>query len=217
MTGVDARRKRTGRHRARTGKDRGSATVLAVGLLAVLAVLALAAAGLGRAVHARGTAQAAADLGAVAAATALHAPTAEVDPCTVAERVVSANGARLTACRIAGRDVEVATTVVLIGAAWPVEGRSLNARAQARAGPEREAAWGSPGRLGVGSGAHGRRARHAGADRRRRDSTVIAPALSSGEFPFPHLGDCTQAGHPSAQPHETMASRVARTHSRAAR
>lgn len=41
------------------------------------------------------------------------------------------------------------------------------------------------------------------------DKVVIAPALSRGSFPFPHLGDCTQDGQPLSQPQSATASRVA--------
>ena len=44
-----------------------------------------------------------------------------------------------------------------------------------------------------------------------------APALSSGWFWLPHLGDWMHDGHPSAQPHASMVSRVAVSHARAAR
>ena len=46
-------------------------------------------------------------------------------------------------------------------------------------------------------------------------SSLTAPALSSGSLPFPHLGDCTHDGHPSAHPQSAMASRVACNQSRA--
>ena len=38
----------------------------------------------------------------------------------------------------------------------------------------------------------------------------IAPSLSSGSLKLPHLGDCTQEGHPAAQGHSRSACRVAR-------
>jgi hypothetical protein len=48
---------------------------------------------------------------------------------------------------------------------------------------------------------------------RRRER---APALSSGSFQLPHLGDCTHDGHPSSQPHASSTSNVARSWSSAA-
>ncbi|GAA3509357.1 Rv3654c family TadE-like protein [Georgenia daeguensis] len=112
------------------GLDRGSGSVLGLALVAVLVVLTLAVVGVARAVHARGTAQAAADLGALAAATALHDLTGPAgDPCAVAGRVVAANGAELTSCRSRGGEVVVSTRVAL------ADGTGLAARASARAGP----------------------------------------------------------------------------------
>lgn len=117
--------------RARTGgTDRGAGSVIGLALVAVLLALTLAVVGVARAVHARGTAQAAADLGALAAATALHDVTgAAGDPCAVAGRVVAANGAELAACRAGGGEVVVSTRVPL------ADGTGLAARASARAGP----------------------------------------------------------------------------------
>lgn len=115
--------------RAARGAERGSGTVLALGLVAVLAVLALAVAGLAAAVHARGTAQTAADLGALAAATALQHPLGP-DPCGVARQVVAANGADLARCRVSWEEVTVEAHVPM-AAPWPA------ARAHARAGPAR--------------------------------------------------------------------------------
>ncbi|MCK6212550.1 flp pilus-assembly TadE/G-like family protein [Georgenia sp. EYE_87] len=121
--------RRWGRSRA-GGGDRGAGSVLGLALVAVLLVLTLAVVGVARAVHARGTAQAAADLGALAAATALQDLTGSAgDPCAVAGRVVAVNGAELTACRTRGEEVVVATRVPL------ADGTGLAARASARAGP----------------------------------------------------------------------------------
>ena len=44
-----------------------------------------------------------------------------------------------------------------------------------------------------------------------------APALSRGLFWLPHLGDWMHDGQPSSQAHDAMPSRVAVSHSRAAR
>lgn len=120
----------SGRVRARAGRERGSGTVLAVALIGVLLICALAVAVVGVAVDARGRAQAAADLAALAAASALHEFGA-ADPCTVAAQLAHANGADLLSCTVVGPDVEVATTVVAqLPGRIParVEGRS-------RAGP----------------------------------------------------------------------------------
>ena len=53
-----------------------------------------------------------------------------------------------------------------------------------------------------------------------RNATVksrTAPSLSSGSLPLPHFGDCTQDGQPSSHSQAAMASRVAVSHSTAAR
>ena len=118
--------------RSRSGErpDRGAGSVLGLALVAVLLILTMAVVGVARAVHARGTAQVAADLGALAAATSLHDLTGSAgDPCAVAGRVVVANGAELTACRTRGGEVVVSTRVTL------TDGTGLAARASARAGP----------------------------------------------------------------------------------
>ncbi|MFH5824958.1 Rv3654c family TadE-like protein [Georgenia sp. AZ-5] len=117
---------------ARPRADRGSGTVLALGLICVLVVLTFAVVGLARAVHARGTAQTAADLGALAAAQALHDPAgARGEPCALAAGVVRANGAEPAGCRVAGAVVDVSARVTVLG---QVDG-VLVARASARAGP----------------------------------------------------------------------------------
>lgn len=112
------------------GRERGAGSVLGLAMVAVLLSLTLAVVGLARAVHARGTAQVAADLGALAAAEALHdVGGAGMDPCAVAGDVVTANGAEITGCRTQGGEVVVSTRVALAG------GTGLAARADARAGP----------------------------------------------------------------------------------
>ncbi len=81
--------------------DEGAGTVLALGLVALLAVLVLAVAGVGTAVVARHRAAAAADLAALAGAdrTAGRAPGA---PCPAAAVVARRNGAALVSCVVAG-------------------------------------------------------------------------------------------------------------------
>ena len=108
--------------------DRGAATVLAT---ACLGVVLMVGAGLGVvaamvADHRR--AQAAADLAALAGATALHQG---IDACGAAQRVTSANDADLTACSVAGADVVV--TVTATGPRWL--GQSADLEGRARAGP----------------------------------------------------------------------------------
>ncbi|MFD1505409.1 histidine kinase [Georgenia yuyongxinii] len=116
------------------GRERGSGTVLGLALVVVLVILTVAVVGLARAVHARGTAQSAADLAALAAASALHRAGGSIDdPCTVAAHVVEANDAEPAGCTVSGAVVEVRARVVVLGQSDGV----LVARANARAGPAR--------------------------------------------------------------------------------
>lgn len=185
----------------RPGPDLGSGTVwlLAVGL--VLWAAALAGVALGAAQVARHTAQSAADLGALAgAARAIDGPAAA---CARAAEIVAANGAQMRDCRLAGLDL----LVVAEAAPAPVQWTGRVATATARAGPLRADI--SPGKL----------ARLPTGQARPASTTVnaaTAARLSSGWLPVPHLGDCTQEGHPASQSQLSINSRVADNHSRAA-
>ena len=116
--------------RTRAG-ERGSATVLLLAVISVAFVLAVGAVALARAADARGVAQAAADLAAIAAAQAAQDGR---DPCGVAASVALVNGAALQRCEVLpGPDV-VVTASVLVN---PIAGWTATASAQARAGPVR--------------------------------------------------------------------------------
>lgn len=111
-------------------RDRGSMTVLMLGVIAGALVLAVLVGGLVRGITARGHAQAAADLGALAAGevAAVGGPA----PCEVAQRVVERNGAALAACTVGdGGMVELTTSV----AVQPLPGWQETARSTSRAGP----------------------------------------------------------------------------------
>ena len=106
--------------------DRGAGTVL---LLSVVLVGLLVAAGLGAVASAhaaRGRAQAAADLAALAGATALRRHTAD-EACRLAGEAARRNGAELRACH----DEPVRVLVVEVAAS----GAGMVAVASARAGP----------------------------------------------------------------------------------
>lgn len=109
--------------------ERGAATVLAVAMTGVLVLLGAAAGVVGAIVVAHRTAQAAADLAALAGASA--ASHASGDPCVVAAAIAERNDAQLAACTTDGRAVEV--EVVVEGPRWLGQDRDLAARA--RAGP----------------------------------------------------------------------------------
>lgn len=120
-----------------SGSDAGSGTALILALVAVVLVLAGALALLTGAQIARGRAQTAADLAALAGAEVISAPPgmalateALVDarPCDLARDVVGRNGARITTCQVIGG------RVVEVGAEVPAAGLGP-ATGVARAGP----------------------------------------------------------------------------------
>lgn len=108
--------------------DRGSAIPFAVAAIGML-LLVGATLGVTGAMFARHrTAQAAADLGALAAAGALQQG---ADPCGAASGLVAANAADLVSCDVSGADVVI--TVSVPGPGWLGQRGDLTARA--RAGP----------------------------------------------------------------------------------
>lgn len=117
------------------GRDAGAGSVLVLGLVAVLVVLGLGVGALAGAQHARGVAQTAADLGALAGARSLALPgglrAAEgsglaTQACELAEQVVHRNDAEPLGCEVDG-------DVVTVTAGR--RGALGLARARARAGP----------------------------------------------------------------------------------
>ena len=108
--------------------ERGAATLLVLAVCGLLMFVGLALAGVAAIVLAQRSAQAAADLAALAGATAA---VSGADACAVAGDVAAANGAVLAHCELAG-------LVVTIGVS--VEGprlvdRRYDVTARARAGP----------------------------------------------------------------------------------
>ena len=110
--------------------ERGSGTVLVLGIIAVLLAMAVCAGGLIQAQAAAGKARSAADLAALGGATALSSIVAPGDPCEAASRVARVNGAEVTTCSVTGEDV-----VVEVSAEARVLGVSRPAVSSARAGP----------------------------------------------------------------------------------
>ncbi len=86
-----------------TAGERGSGTVLAVGILALVVAVAVSGVGLGAGLAARQRVIGAADAAALAAADALSGAVPGV-PCDMAARVAEANGARVDSCRLEGPD-----------------------------------------------------------------------------------------------------------------
>ncbi|GGF49588.1 hypothetical protein GCM10011519_24400 [Marmoricola endophyticus] len=111
--------------------ERGAASVLTVALVALLAVVALTAAGMTALVAGHRRAQAAADLAALAGASALQDA---ADGCMAAARVATSNGARLVSCTVRGQEVVVAVEV----RSGAIGGRRWTLPGQARAGPASE-------------------------------------------------------------------------------
>ncbi len=108
--------------------ESGAATVVAAACLAVLLLIGSALGVVAAMVRAHRSAQAAADLGALAAASALARGR---DPCGSAAAIATANGAELLTCVIDGRDALV--TVEVTGPRWL--GQEGDLVAEARAGP----------------------------------------------------------------------------------
>lgn len=109
------------------GRERGSATVLVLGVMGVAVALLLGLGAVAGAQTSRGAAQSAADLAALAGAAAALA--GSESPCARVREVVERNAARLEACEPAGGIVDVR---VSRSAGPGVPGR---AQASARAGP----------------------------------------------------------------------------------
>jgi secretion/DNA translocation related TadE-like protein len=118
-------------HGSRTSRrygdhEAGSGTIYVLGVVAVLLLLAIAIAGAAAAMAARTAAQGAADLAAIAAATAdMYA---SGDPCDVARHVVERNHASIDSCEAHGMGI------YLVGARTTT-GLGGTATAFARAGP----------------------------------------------------------------------------------
>lgn len=108
--------------------ERAAATVLVTACLGLLLLVGCALAVVAAMVTAHRTAQAAADLAALAGATAARDG---AHPCAAAASVATANGARLTRCAPKGEEVTV--EVVVPGPRWLGQPHDLSAAA--RAGP----------------------------------------------------------------------------------
>jgi secretion/DNA translocation related TadE-like protein len=109
--------------------ERGSATLVAVAMMAVLMAIVLGGSVVGSAVIARHRAQAAADLAALAAAGRIAS--GPQSACGWATSVAAANGGRVAACTVEELDVVVTVEVTV-----PLGSLGIApASAAARAGP----------------------------------------------------------------------------------
>jgi secretion/DNA translocation related TadE-like protein len=110
--------------------ERGSMTIVVIGVVVLGLVLASGAARLGSALVARARADAAADAAALAAADMLALGRGEDVAVAAARDTAAANGADLVRCECRGRLADVAVTVPAAGLlAAPARGR---ARAEVR-------------------------------------------------------------------------------------
>lgn len=107
---------------------RGSASLFVISCLAVLLLVGAALGVVAAMVRAHRSAQSAADLAALAAASALAQGR---DPCPAGAGTAAANGARLTACEVSGAEATVRVEVP--GPHWL--GQAADLAAEARAGP----------------------------------------------------------------------------------
>ena len=112
--------------------DRGSATLVAVGFIAVIVLLTVGAGEYAAVVIARHRSQAAADLAALAAAGAV--PGGRAAACARAGEIVSAMRASLVRCNIDDLDA-VVTVNVPVALRVPWLGSAGPAQSSARAGP----------------------------------------------------------------------------------
>ncbi len=108
--------------------ERGSGTLIVLVASGLLMFFGVAVGGVAAIVLAHRSAQAAADLAALAAASA---GASGVEPCPAAQRIAEANEAFLVHCQIAG---DVATIVVRVDGPQLV-GHRYDVTAEARAGP----------------------------------------------------------------------------------
>lgn len=108
--------------------ERGSASLFAVSCLAVLLLLGSALGVVAAMVRAHRVAQSAADLAALAAASAIGRGQ---DPCVAGGSTAVANGASVSSCEVAGR--EVTLRVRVDGPHWL--GQTSDLEAEARSGP----------------------------------------------------------------------------------
>ena len=113
-----------------TPDERGSVMPFAVACLGLILLVAAALGVVAAMVAAHRTAQAAADLAALAGAAAVQRGG---DGCAAARAIAVANGGVLDDCTVAGRDVVV--TVRVVGPRWL--GQHADLAARARAGPRR--------------------------------------------------------------------------------
>ncbi|MEP7161524.1 MAG: Rv3654c family TadE-like protein, partial [Dermatophilaceae bacterium] len=116
----------------RSAHERGSGTVLALGLMVVLCAVLLAGVALCGAVVAAHRAAAAADLAALAGAQTLSGGSDVTQACVRAATIAGAQAAEVMGCQVRGEEVEVKVSVRV---PWAQALIRQPAVARARAGP----------------------------------------------------------------------------------
>jgi secretion/DNA translocation related TadE-like protein len=117
--------------RQRERREQGSATVMSLAWLTVLAVVGAIALLVTLVAAAQHQVESAADLAAVSAAT--HVADGEPAVCAAATRVATSMHARITSCHLDGLDVTIA-----VASTVRIPARSVVLTASARAGPTEE-------------------------------------------------------------------------------
>lgn len=130
------------------GGERGSITVVAVAVMALIVVMTMGAADVGVALIARAHAQQAADAAALAAAQELALPSGR-GPATVAADFAARNDARLVACVCTSGTTQAITTVTVDIPHWLLFAGAHTVTVRARAVVDSP----TPGRAPLGRGA----------------------------------------------------------------
>jgi secretion/DNA translocation related TadE-like protein len=112
--------------------QRGSVSIVVVGVVAIALVASLGVADVGKALVARARARAAADAAALATAQELALPTGR-DPSELATDYAARNGAELSACACASGSLDAVVEVETSVGPMFLAGDSLSVRARARA------------------------------------------------------------------------------------
>lgn len=136
----------------RRAGERGSITVVAVGVMALIVVLTMGAADVGVALIARAHAQQAADAAALAAAQELALPSGRA-PAALAADFAARNGAQLVACTCVAGTAEAITTVTVGVSHWLLFTGTHTVRARARAVVDPPPTASTPGRARAGRAA----------------------------------------------------------------
>lgn len=100
-----------GNRRVENKGDRGSGTLLGVGLVLVLSLFLGSISVLGKVIVTQSKAQTASDLSALAGASAFSGAMAASSPCSVVEVVATKNSAQVESCVSIGSDVVVEVSV----------------------------------------------------------------------------------------------------------